>query len=779
MSEFTNIQFSPIQQKAVSFTGGLNEAVNNLELKPGELLACKNYVEIDGAYSGYRVTEGYERYDGSTAPSDTAVSLYQDRGINDSTEFLIESSSAGITGTEEDFTILNLADTDATVINGEIRLDTTRAKFDSFSYRARDTYPGDAAVPTQITTSAESYFALNKDWTIDLTLNIASLAADTNICIVQDIFSFAVYIDSGSLFIAVGDAGYVVPDIVFNVWNTYRISFDYSELTAYIFRDGTLLSTINPSTISINSPVQFKLLYDQQDSNYNVWVDNFRYSSEILSTNDYIVPDVPFSSSDYLVTTTNDSARELVRDGISVVPGDDTADIVGIHSYKNEIYAVRATSTVDKLYKENNGTWVEITPDGTLPTTPLANSDSYHFVNARFEEFNNEEYFFFVNSVGAPCYCDGTKYYEIDATELTDVSSVVGGATNIIAFENRLVYIFPRGNYVMSEVGYATTFAGAVAGTVDGEIVDVKNGPGSTLIFFLDEGIRVISGGDNIIFPQSDYNRSSVCIADTARRSLSDTYFVTNSGLTSFTATDAYGDFEEGILSKKVQRTLLSKLDFITASAMKKKSNQYRLFFNDSTAIYFTFKDKRVKGATIIELDHVVNCITRDSEDNLYFGSVGDRGAGTPEDPLVPGGYVYKMDSGTSFDGEDITASFTSSYHSYGSPRHWKRFRSILFEITAPPFTEIAVTPRYDYNGKDLPDATEEARLFLGSGGIWGISLWGSFIWGSAASVENPMFYTRGRGVNMGVEVSYSSKYLEPHTVHNIITDYTINKRKQ
>lgn len=50
--------------KTIFLTGGLNEAISNLELKPGELSECLNYEEVHGLYHGYRSVPGFERYSG-------------------------------------------------------------------------------------------------------------------------------------------------------------------------------------------------------------------------------------------------------------------------------------------------------------------------------------------------------------------------------------------------------------------------------------------------------------------------------------------------------------------------------------------------------------------------------------------------------------------------------------------------------------------------------------------------------------------------------------------
>lgn len=74
VTPLTRVQYPQTQTGEVLMTGGLNESVNNLELQPGELIHCLNYMEVDGPYHGYRSFPGYEIFDGS-APAPSAVDL--------------------------------------------------------------------------------------------------------------------------------------------------------------------------------------------------------------------------------------------------------------------------------------------------------------------------------------------------------------------------------------------------------------------------------------------------------------------------------------------------------------------------------------------------------------------------------------------------------------------------------------------------------------------------------------------------------------------------------
>jgi len=70
MSKLANRQITPsrLESTYFPFEGGLNMVDPSLALKPGELVAAKNFeIDIRGRY---RRVDGYERFDGQTLPSD-------------------------------------------------------------------------------------------------------------------------------------------------------------------------------------------------------------------------------------------------------------------------------------------------------------------------------------------------------------------------------------------------------------------------------------------------------------------------------------------------------------------------------------------------------------------------------------------------------------------------------------------------------------------------------------------------------------------------------------
>ena len=140
-------------------------------------------------------------------------------------------------------------------------------------------------------------------------------------------------------------------------------------------------------------------------------------------------------------------------------------------------------------------------------------------------------------------------------------------------------------------------------------------------------------------------------------------------------------------------------------------------------------------------------------------------------------GYVYKMDKGTSFNGEVMEHRLSTAFYHYGSPRNWKEFYRSVFEITGDRGTQIFVRPVFDYDDSKFPETFWSNWYTIGTSSEWGSVNWGEFIWGTAA-VGRIVYYMRGHGTNMSLEMRVASKYNTQHIIHNAVVDFSVEDRQ-
>lgn len=477
-------------------------------------------------------------------------------------------------------------------------------------------------------------------------------------------------------------------------------------------------------------------------------------------------------------STFNDTAREAQRALIQALPGSGKA--TGVWVYNGIAYGVRnaADGLSGKLYKATGTGWSAIAGTSLNPT------GNCRFVNARFSAYpaatpmTNQLMMFMVDGVSQPISWDGTTLRVIDHASLPSNAAFLPAPVYpsfVGQFENRLFLVY-RDQVFFSAVGDAANFDGvAGAGQIPlgDEVTNVILAPGNALVFIMRNSIKILYTIDtetaDFYFQMKEFSGTSGGLSDTAVRIFGDIFFADDRGPTSIKSTSAYGDFASGALTLKTQRTYLNQKSLITAAVASKENSQYRLFFSNGSAIYYTLYGGKVKGSGFLSWPlSVRNVVTgEDANGNeVTFFTADDTN-----------GFVYKMDSGTSFNGAEIDTYLTTAFYHYGSIRRWKHFISLAFQMSAENRTVFKIKTAYDYNDTLLPKNPFHDLSVVGVGGVWGISDWGDFIWGGSYA-QQPQFYCYGYGTTMAVAVATSSKYRSQHVIHDYVVDFSVHDRR-
>ena len=408
----------------------------------------------------------------------------------------------------------------------------------------------------------------------------------------------------------------------------------------------------------------------------------------------------------------------------------------------------------------------------------------YKFLEGSFDLFTGlqrDKVLFFANGVSYPCYINSSKVIPIVHPDLPDNNTTGIYASAIAEFKNRLWLGYPDGRLTFSNVGDpvdfdSTTFSGTIY--LEDEILDLVVGKGDSLFVFCRNSIQVIKAlSTSTADTQTivDYLFSNTTLIDsteikegTAVRLFDDIIYVDNRGLTSISATDAFGDFATKGYSKSIQRTLSAKFNNIVGGIVNREYNQYRLFFSDGTGMIFTFDMRSiansmttiVKGATFFKYLEDVSFVSEG-----IFGCTN--------------GFVYLIDSGTSFNGDNIGCSLSTSFYSYNSPGILKYFKEVFFEGLIPYGIDFTIKPSFDYKDTGYTPPTNEEDLMVmgGLGGVYGEGSYGTIRYGSSEN-QTSVFYISGYGSNLSFNIESANKYIVPHLFSSIIVQYSINGRK-
>ena len=467
-------------------------------------------------------------------------------------------------------------------------------------------------------------------------------------------------------------------------------------------------------------------------------------------------------ASSILASEADEIDREAQRDLIGQVPG--IGAILGLNIFKNKVYAFRNDGALGVgMYVESPTGWEEV----SLGAITLAPDGNYEFKNYNFKGSTATESMFWVDGVNKAMMFDGTTVTAINNSGMDPNDKPL----HLAIHNERLFLAYSDGSLQYSQVSDPTEWTtGAGELGVGQEITNIVSTVGNTLIIYCEESIKILKGsGEETNWSLEVFSPNSGAYSVTATELLGDVFSFDSTGVQSLQAVQEYGDFAASTVSQKVQTTVQKYKNNSTVAIAARTKNQYRIFFDNNFGIYFTFLNKKLKGITIVKFNHPVKKATEGEDINnnkvIFFSSNS--------------GFVYKMDSGTSFDGSEIQTELTTSYYHYGSPRLWKRFRSIMFEMYSSSNISFRIRERYDYADTSfLPKASEQDMFLRGSGSVWGEESWGFFEYSVGASTSRIIHYIKGLASNMSFTLITNSKYARQHTVQNFTTDYKQTTRQ-
>lgn len=398
--------------------------------------------------------------------------------------------------------------------------------------------------------------------------------------------------------------------------------------------------------------------------------------------------------------------------------------------------------------------------DGASAAITLPAGGKYRFINHNFFGASDRYRMYGCNGVGPAFEFDGTTLVPIYTGMTTDTPN------RIAEHKNHLCLAFPGGSFQHSGVGdpYAwSPITGAAEIGIGDDITGFGTDMGGVLVIGSRNRVAVLYGTNADDWAIETISPDSGMISDTAQR-IGNLVFMDDQGVRSLRAVQAFGDFKMGTLTQLVYPLLKSKkANGVTPvdSVRVRAKNQYRLFFSDGTGITI-FLGKKDPEIIPFDLDLVVStiCSSEDSSGNeeMFFGA---------ED-----GYVYQLDSGTSFDGDVVSAYARPAFDNQGTPTHKKRYHKITLEIQGTPQIELGITAEFSYGDADQPSVDEQAFDVAGGGAFWDEVNWDEFYWSSpVAGIAE--CHVNGIGTNISFAVASEHTYEAPHHIHGVTVHYS------
>lgn len=365
-----------------------------------------------------------------------------------------------------------------------------------------------------------------------------------------------------------------------------------------------------------------------------------------------------------------------------------------------------------------------------------------------------------VDGVNVPAFFNHTS--KALAFSSTTEPEVIG-AKSVKVFKNHLFY--GKNNFLTFAAPFTdddfTPANGAGQINIGDDIVDLIVFREQLIIFCVNSIYR-LTGNTLADFILQPITRNTGCIAPkTVQEVGGDIMYLGPDGIRYLSATERVGDFGLTRASEKIQQEVVNltsgnpRFSSVTIS----KKNQYRIFsFLSSVLKEFSegfiatkFSNQTVediawskqKGIKVHSIDKVLD---NDSE-FIAFCSDTD--------------YVYRLDSGSSYDGANIECIFETPYMPISDPKIRKTFYKHTLYVKPNGLMNLMCGLRFDYLQSDVKQPPVFYLSANASGSIYGSSstVYGSALYGSSSEGQ---YYDNVLGSAFVVALRYYDNSTNP-----------------
>lgn len=402
------------------------------------------------------------------------------------------------------------------------------------------------------------------------------------------------------------------------------------------------------------------------------------------------------------------------------------------------------------------------TASGAQTATTLATGGKYRFINANFYATAPRGCMYGVDGQNKAFEFDGTCFRQISTGMVDDTPDFIA------AHKGRLFLGFTEGSVQYSGLSDpASTFSaleGAGEFGIGNWLTNIAPVKSEVLAVYGERVIYLLYGSGPSDFQLQQYSFNTGAYPDTLQ-SINDQFFLDVEGIRMLSATDAYGDFASTTVSNKIVPLLDTYKGFLIGSLVVREKNQYRLYFTDNTETVSITLGLGGREPNYLPQRFPVLFTT------FANGTVGG------EEWILAGasnGYVYKLDSGNSFDGDAINSMIRLSWVHEKSPGIRKRFREVRFETSSIETRSMTFGYEMNYADSHYPVPSSDTLQFKPVGGIWGQGAWGDMAWGGFPRTR---FKLTGSGTNIALILSGSRTTEAPVEINAIRLRYEPRKR--
>jgi hypothetical protein len=171
-------------------------------------------------------------------------------------------------------------------------------------------------------------------------------------------------------------------------------------------------------------------------------------------------------------------------------------------------------------------------------------------------------------------------------------------------------------------------------------------------------------------------------------------YALDSRGVVAMGTVKDFGNFDTSTLTLNVRPFIQTHRGYETASGLNREKAQYRVFYSDGYALFSTILNGKYLGSMPVLYPNPVLCWCEgrltDQTEYSYFGS--------------DDGYIRQMESGNSFDGQEVPFRLHLNFDSIGNQRVLKRYRHAAFEMIGGGYVEFQAGYSLAYNSNIVLD---------------------------------------------------------------------------
>lgn len=277
--------------------------------------------------------------------------------------------------------------------------------------------------------------------------------------------------------------------------------------------------------------------------------------------------------------------------------------------------------------------------------------------------------------------------------------------TFIAVYRNQLFLQFSRGLMRNSEPGNFFLWD-AAAGTLEFAVGAEPTGfdvQANSLIVTTRRQTRQLLGdtSDNFEFPIAGERVGAIPYT---LAHIGTTYMLDDRGIVELSRVEAFGNFENATISRLIQPELQRIRQDVIASTTVLTTNVYKLFTADGRGVSVTFQEGQVVGFGLFDLEIGVNTASTAEDEGgnerILVGSTN--------------GFVYELERGRSFDGNEKEYWFRTAYQYLDTPLLRKKFYRAWLGLIINGTADVRINADFSLGSSDT--AGLSTRSLQGAG---------------------------------------------------------------